>query len=141
MKKLDKLKSAGEIIEIQEREILAELRAIQLERMQIDNKIYELESFSSQAKTSSLDKLVNSNYLATTVSFYNKLEQGISQLRASAVELSKKYEVIREKYKDISTTRLSINRLVDKYQNAEDQRIESLEQQQIEEFVNYKYHS
>jgi flagellar export protein FliJ len=140
MKKLEKLKSAGEIIEKQERQILAELRAIQLERMQIDNKILELESFSSQAKSSSIDKLVNSNHLATSVSFYHKLEQGITQLRASSVELSKNYEAVKERYKEISTTRLSINRLVDKYQNAENQRIESLEQQQIEEYVNYKYH-
>lgn len=140
MRKLEKLKSAGEIIEIQEREILSQLKEIQLESAQIDNKIHELESFSKQARINSLNTIINSNHLATTKLFYNKLEQGIIQLRESAIELNKRYELVNDNYKEISTTRLSIDRLVEKYQNIENQRIESLEQKQIEEFVNYKYH-
>lgn len=141
MRRLEKLKSAGEIIQIQEREILSELQALQQERAQINNKIEELEGFSSQAKHNSFNKLVNSNHLATTISFYHKLEQGITQLHASSIEVNKKYIEVSQKYKEISTTRLSIDRLVGKYQNIENNRQESLEQKQLEEFVNYKYYS
>lgn len=141
MKKIDKLKSAGEIIEIQERELLSELKLIQTESALTRAKIEELKSFSTQAKNNSLNKLINSNHLATTVSFYNKLDVGIAQLQERAGELDKQYKFASEKYKKISSTRLSINRLVDKYQLIENKQLESFEQRQIEEFINYKYQS
>lgn len=125
------------MVKLQEHMILAEFRELQLESERFRNKIKEIVGCKSQSSERLTTQVLHANELKTVNSFNMQLEHVIDALQNDLHLTDINYAIVGEKIKEVRTTLLSINRLVEKSQAIETNRTQLSEQKQTEENVNY----
>ena len=137
MNKLQRLTRVRKLVKLQEHMILAEFRELQLESERFRNKIKEIVGCKSQSSERLTTQVLHANELKTVNSFNMQLEHVIDALQNDLHLTDINYAIVGEKIKEVRTTLLSINRLVEKSQAIETNRTQLSEQKQTEENVNY----
>ena len=137
MNKLQRLTRVRKLVKLQEHMILAEFRELQLESERFRNKIKEIIGCKSQSSERLTTQVLHANELKTVNSFNMQLEHVIDALQNDLHLTDINYAIVGEKIKEVRTTLLSINRLVEKSQAIETNRTQLSEQKQTEENVNY----
>ena len=132
-----RLDAIQKLVKLQEQMVLVEFRELQKESDNLKNQISHLVNIKTESSNKLVTQNLYANELVTAKLFSNNVEQAISAIQESLKVTDNNYAIVGERIKDLRTTLLSINRLVEKYQLIHSNQLALAEQKQIEEFLNY----
>lgn len=137
MNKSGRLDTIQKLVKLQEQMVLVELRELQRESDAIKNQINHLAGVKNESNRKLATQTLYINELTTAKVFSQSVEQAISAMQSRLQVTDNNYAIVGERIKELRTSILSINRLVEKYQILHSNELALVEQKQTEEFLSY----
>lgn len=137
MDKSRRLDTIQKLVKLQEQMVLVELRELQQESDALKNQINHLVGIKNESNSKLATQTLYVNELMTAKVFSQSVEQVISATQSNLQVTDNNYAIVGERIKELRTSLISINRLVEKYQILYANELSLAEQRQTEEFLGY----
>ena len=137
MKKSNRLGTVHKLVKLQEQMILAEFSELQQLSDQLKGQLTHLANIKSDSNKKLMHQNVYVHELKSIKVFEEKVETAINGIQQNLQITDRNYAIVGERIKELRTTLLSINRLIEKYQLIFSNQEALAEQKQTEEFLSY----
>lgn len=137
MNKFKRLSTIHKLVKLQEQMVLVEFRELQRESDGLKFQINHLAGIQQESNKKLATQKLYVNELASAKVFGDNVEKAIIGIQGNLEVTDKNYAIVGERIKDLRTSLLSINRLVEKYQLVYATQLALTEQKQTDEFLNY----
>ncbi len=137
MKKSNRLDTVHKLVKLQEQMILAEFSELQQQSDRLKGQLIHLAKIRSESNKKLTRQSLYIHELASIKVFEENVETAIDGIQQSLQVTDRNYAIVAERIKQVRTTLLSINRLIEKYQLIFSNEEALAEQKQTEEFLSY----
>lgn len=137
MDKSGRLNTIHKLVKLQEQMVLAEFSELQQASDALKSQIFHLEGIKKETNKKLSGQKIYVQELTSIKVFSENVETAISGIRQNLLVTDRNYAIVGERIKELRTTLLSINRLIEKYQLQYTNELALAEQKQTEEFLSY----
>ena len=137
MKNSNRLDTVHKLVKLQEQMVLAEFSELQQQSDQLKGQLTHLAGIKNESNKKLMNQNVYAHELMSVKVFEENVETAISGIHQSLQVTDRNYAIVGERIKELRTTLLSINRLIEKYQLILSNQEALTEQKQTEEFLSY----
>ena len=137
MRRLHRLNRLENLLNIEEKQVLAEFKQVRHTGTAIKKHIYQLEHHRRQAGQRLLKKPVSTGQLHVARSFSQTVAAALTELNARLEDNEKKFAIAGDNIRHVRSRIKSVQRLINKYQAIENHQQENHAQKEIETNLNY----
>ena len=136
MNKFRRLGTIHKLVKLQEKMVLAEFSELQLQSEQLKQQLQHFAGIKRDSNKKLSSQNVYIHELASIRTFAQNLETAIAGIRQNLEITDNNYSLVAERIKELRTTLLSIERLLDKVRVQSSNELALTEQKQTEEFLS-----
>lgn len=137
MKKSNRLDTVHKLVKLQEQMVLAEFSELQQQSDQLKGQLTHLAGIKNESNKKLTNQSLYIHELTSIKVFGENVQTAINGIQQSLQVTDRNYAIVGERIKEIRTTLLSLNRLIEKYQLIVASEEALAEQKQTEEFLSY----